>query len=87
MAKITRRTNINANVDPTIAPALEDVGSVSMLTKHYMHFICMCKVNLRCALFGIFSAIVDEGIGGTRQLLFEDQIVTVLLLLVPLCAQ
>ncbi len=33
VAKITRRTNINANIDPTITPALENVGSASMIEK------------------------------------------------------
>ncbi len=33
VAKIMRRTNINANIDATITPAFEDVGSASMIEK------------------------------------------------------
>ncbi len=33
VAKMMRRTDVNANIAPTITPTLEDVGSVSMIEK------------------------------------------------------
>ncbi len=33
VAKMMRRTDVNANIAPTITPTLEDVGSVSMIKK------------------------------------------------------
>ncbi len=67
VAKITRRTNINANIDPTITPALEDVGSASMTEKNTIHSLYSCYVQN--ALW-IFFSFLYRWTGGPGDMLF-----------------
>ncbi len=54
VAKITRRTNINANIDPTLTPALEDIGSASMIEKNIIHSLYLCDVQNALTIMDLF---------------------------------